>query len=65
MCATWHCKHVRGEVGARFWKLADRLLRQVEHELSLWCLAELKTGTAEVDDMESERAPCFRIGRRN
>ena len=53
VCATWHCKHVRGEVGARFWKLADRLLRQVEHELSLWCLAELKTGTAEVDDMES------------
>lgn len=53
VCATWHCKHVRGDLGSRFWKLADRLLRQVEHELSLWCLAELKTGTAEVDDAES------------
>jgi hypothetical protein len=57
VCATWHCKHVRGDVGFRFWSLADRLLRQVEQELSLWCLAELKTGSAEVGDMDSGSLP--------
>lgn len=24
VCATWFCKHVRGETGFRFWRLADR-----------------------------------------
>ncbi len=57
VCATWHCKHVRGDVGFRFWKLADRLLRQVEQELSLWCLAELKVGSAEVEDVDFGTAP--------
>jgi hypothetical protein len=49
VCATWYCKHVRGAVGFRFWRLADKLLRHVEQDLSLWCLAELKTGSAEVE----------------
>ena len=57
VCATWHCKHVRGEVGFRFWSLADRLLRNVEQDLSLWCMAELKTGSAEVGDMDSGATP--------
>ena len=29
VCATWYCKHVRGATGFRFWRLADKLLRQV------------------------------------
>src|ERR1039457_4981808 len=53
-CATWYCKHVRGASGHRFWKLADKLLREVESELSLWCLAELHTGAAELANLAPE-----------
>jgi hypothetical protein len=41
VCATWYCKHVRGAVGARFWKSLHHLLTAVEHSLSLWCVDEL------------------------
>jgi hypothetical protein len=57
VCATWYCKHVRGDTGFRFWRLADKLLRQVEHELTLWCLAELRTGSAEAAEIDSGSAP--------
>ena len=57
VCATWFCKHVRGNTGYRFWKLADKLLRQIEQDLVLWCLAELKTGAAEVRDFDSGTTP--------
>jgi hypothetical protein len=57
VCATWYCKHVRGDTGYRFWKLADKLLREVEEDLELWCLAELKAGYAEVDEMGSRSMP--------
>lgn len=50
VCATWFCKHVRGDVGFRFWKLMDRLLREVEGSLALWCLAERNAGAAEIDE---------------
>jgi len=48
VCATWYCKHVRGVTGWRFWVLAGKLLREVEIDLSLWCLAELRTGWEEL-----------------
>src|ERR1051326_1595421 len=48
-CVMLPCKHVRRAVGFRFWRIADKLLREVEQELSLWCLAELKAGSAEVE----------------
>jgi hypothetical protein len=57
VCATWFCKYVRGKVGSRFWKLADKLLQTVESDLSLWCLAELGVGSAEVDQATSRAAP--------
>ncbi len=41
VCATWHCKYVRGAVGARFWKSLQQLLTAVEWSLSLWCVYEL------------------------
>jgi hypothetical protein len=41
VCATWFCKHDRGETGFRFWSLADKLLRGVEQDLALWCMTEL------------------------
>lgn len=41
VCATWFCKHVRGDIGGRFWTDAKALLNRVETELSLWCCKEL------------------------
>ena len=55
VCATWYCKHVRGETGLRFWKLTDKLLREVESDLALWCLAELRAGLAGLADLAPER----------
>jgi hypothetical protein len=57
VCVTWHCKYVRGETGSRFWKLADKLLQTVEHELSLWCLAELNPGLTSIDEAIRSTAP--------
>ena len=55
VCATWYCKHVRGETASRFWGLTNRLLRELEIELAIWCGAELHVGAAEFSDLE-ERA---------
>ncbi len=44
-CATWFCKHLRGEVGIDFWrKSLHQLLMAVEEDLSRWCLLELNLG---------------------
>lgn len=57
VCATWFCKHVRGATAARFWRLSEKILRHVENDLSLWCLAQMKTGLAEVADTEAASTP--------
>jgi hypothetical protein len=57
VCATWFCKYVRGNTGARFWRLTDRLLQNVEMELGLWCLAELNVGLSEGEDALPRSAP--------
>jgi Fe-S-cluster containining protein len=57
VCSTWFCKHVRGATGHNFWKVADKLLQLVEQELGLWCLAELKVGSAEVLAMSDQSSP--------
>lgn len=57
VCATWYCKHVRGAVGHRFWKLADQLLRAVEGDLALWCMGQLQVGFGEVDEPASPLKP--------
>jgi hypothetical protein len=45
VCATWFCKHVRGEVGYAFWRDALlRLLSAVEEALAKWCVLELDIG---------------------
>jgi hypothetical protein len=44
VCATWFCKHVRGEVGKDFWLALHRLLSTVERSLSSWCVLELDVG---------------------
>ena len=57
VCATWFCKHVRGATGLRFWKLAGQLLREVEQNLALWCLAELKAGWGELSELMPQTRP--------
>ncbi len=41
VCATWYCKHDRGEAGQRFWHGVEALLALVERELSHWCACQL------------------------
>jgi hypothetical protein len=41
-CATWFCKHVRGNVGYTFWRESlHRLLLVVERDLARWCVLEM------------------------
>lgn len=44
LCATWHCKFVRGKVGQEFWAALHKLLSTVETSLSQWCVLELDIG---------------------
>jgi hypothetical protein len=45
VCATWFCKHVRGQVGYTFWRDSlERVLRAVEADLARWCVLELQLG---------------------
>ena len=43
-CATWFCKHVRGAVGASFWRAMHELLSAAEEGLTRWCVLELDIG---------------------
>lgn len=45
VCATWHCKYVRGTVGHDFWTVLHQLLSTVEKSLSRWCVLELDIGS--------------------
>lgn len=45
ICATWHCKYVRGLVGNDFWMALHQLLTTVEMSLSRWCVFELDIGS--------------------
>lgn len=57
ICATWYCKHVRGATGFRFWKLAQKLLHEVESDLAYWCMAELQVGSGEVGELAPQSRP--------
>lgn len=56
VCATWFCRHVRGAVGARFWRSVYRLLLSCERALTQWCLLKL------IDDPET-LAHAMRVNR--
>jgi hypothetical protein len=43
-CATFFCKHTRGQTGLYFWRALKDLLQQIEETLSIWCIHELKVG---------------------
>jgi hypothetical protein len=46
VCATWHCKHERGDVGRRFWQALHQLLAVLERQLARHCVLELDPGEA-------------------
>jgi hypothetical protein len=46
ICATWFCKHVRGEAAWIFWERVKDLLSAIEDDLARWCLLELGIGQA-------------------
>ena len=48
VCATWFCKHSRGAVGLRFWRMLQVLLGCVEHDLTRWCLLRVGLGGREL-----------------
>jgi len=62
VCATWFCKYLRGQTGARFWKLADKLLQSVEQELSIWCLGKLGSAFDEILDPSSQPPDVSELG---
>ncbi len=54
-CATWFCKVVRGEVGARFWHALHRLLATVERSLAWWCVEQLRVPARALEQLLQER----------
>ncbi len=46
-CATWFCRHLRGEVSREFWNALETLLTFVEQNLAGWCIQILDAGTPE------------------
>ncbi len=43
-CATWFCKHERGELGKHFWASLHALLKCAEVAVARWCAVELDPG---------------------
>ncbi len=41
VCATWFCKHDRGQAGFALWSAVKEMLTAVEAALARWCLLEL------------------------
>jgi len=48
ICATWFCKHLRGEVSRTFWDAVGELLAAIERDLARWCLLELDAPIAAI-----------------
>jgi hypothetical protein len=43
-CATWFCKHQRGQTGLAFWRTLHRLLQSIERSLARRCVLDLDPG---------------------
>lgn len=41
VCTTWFCKHIKGQVGAHFWREVASLLQELESALSMWACGQL------------------------
>jgi hypothetical protein len=57
VCATWHCKYVRGSVGHEFWSALHKLLSTIESSLSRWCVLELDIGSEALSELFPVRMP--------
>ena len=56
MCATWFCKHARGQLGHAFWRDALLpLLRIVERDLQFWCLLQIGLDTESLRNLMKMR----------
>jgi hypothetical protein len=40
VCATWFCKHERGQVGRSFWSDVKAVFGFAEQELAVWCVLQ-------------------------
>lgn len=49
VCATWFCKHTRGELGRRFWEALKHCLGSAEVDLALWCALQLDLDAPALD----------------
>lgn len=43
-CATWFCKHERGEVSKLFWRQLHHLLTVAERQVASWVMVQLDVG---------------------
>jgi hypothetical protein len=56
-CATWFCKHDRGNTGKEFWWHLHELLRTVENSLARWAVLRLDVGAAALGALFAAGAP--------
>lgn len=45
VCATWFCKHERGEPGMLFWRSVQELFSLAEKQLAFWCMQKVNPST--------------------
>jgi len=48
-CATWFCRHQRGQTSKNFWLKLEQLLRTLEHALSYHCLSKMELSPTSLD----------------
>lgn len=44
VCATWHCKHDRGQAGQAVWRAVEKAVREIERVLGIWCVHQVGAG---------------------
>ncbi|MBT3221966.1 MAG: hypothetical protein HN348_23065, partial [Proteobacteria bacterium] len=57
LCATYFCKHDRGQTGFVFWHAAKQLLQAVEEDLAKWCALQLDLSPSALSLLVRESQP--------
>jgi hypothetical protein len=57
VCATWFCRHERGDAGEAWWTAVKRYLESVEEDLATWCVLRLDPGPAARARLGTKTAP--------
>lgn len=55
VCATWYCKHDRGETGQRVWRALEMAVHDIEQVLGTWCVQQVGAGPAALADAVHDR----------